>query len=139
RATLDRVPYIAPAGAQNAAGVTPQPGMAPGSIASIFGGAMGTDTALGPASPLTQSLAGVTVTARDRFLPLFFVSPTQINFLVPGDFPLGPSVLTVSAPGQADLHTDFLAVRDAPGLFPQVIDGQSFALALHEAGSPVPP
>ena len=137
RALLDRVPYIAPAGVENAAASTPQPGIAPGSIASIFGGGLGTDTALGPPSPLVQSLIGVTVTSGDRILPLFFVSPTQINFLLPADFPLGPAGLTVSAPGQADLRAAFTVVRNAPGLFQQNINGQPFAIATHEDGSPV--
>jgi len=139
RAMLDRVPYIAPAGVVNAAAATPQTGIAPGSIASIFGALMGTDTALGPPSPLAQSLSGVTVTSGDRILPLFFVSPTQINFLLPPDFPPGPAGLTVSVTGQADLRSAFQVVRNAPGLFPQAIDGQSFALVMHENGSPVTP
>ncbi|PWU09450.1 MAG: hypothetical protein C5B51_06230 [Terriglobia bacterium] len=139
RALLDRVPYIAPTGVENAAGATPQPGIAPGSIASVYGGSMGNDTASGPASPLVQSLSGVTVTSGDRILPLFFVSPAQINFLLPADFPLGQAALTVSAPGQADLRATFLAVHNAPGIFTQTIGGQAYALALHEDGSTVTP
>ncbi len=137
RAQLDRVPYIAPAGVVNAAAATPQSGIAPGSIASIFGAGMGSDTALGPASPLTQSLHGVIVTSGDRILPLFFISPTQINFLLPPDFPVGTAGLTVSAPGQADLRAVFQVVRNAPGLFQQVVDGQAFGLAFHEDGSAI--
>ena len=86
---------------------------------------------------MAQSLGGVTVTSGDRILPLFFVSPTQINFLLPADFPVGPAGLTLSASGQADLRAAFTVVRNAPGLFQQTVDGLSFALAVHEDGSTV--
>jgi len=136
-AQLARVPFIAVTGIVNAAAATPQPGVAPGSIVSIYGGSLSTSTALGPASPLVQTLANVTVTAGDQVFPLFFVSPTQINFLLPPNFPLGAATLTVSVPGQADLQSSFTVVRNAPGLFQQLLNGQAFAIALHEDGTMV--
>jgi len=137
KALLDRVPYIAPAGVANAAAATPQPGVAPGSIVSIFGGGFGTNAASGPTNPMVQSLAGVTVTSGNRILPLFFASPTQINFLLPSDFPLGQANLTVSVAGQPDLTAPFAVVPDAPGLFPQNVNGQAFAVIFHADGTPV--
>jgi uncharacterized protein (TIGR03437 family) len=136
-AVLARAPFIAVTGIANAAATTPQSGIAPGSIASIYGGSLSPTTALGPTSPLTQTLAGVTVTAGDSLFPLFFVSPTQINFLLPPNFPIGPATLTVSVTGQADLQANFTVVRNAPGLFQQMVNGQAFAIALHEDGSMV--
>jgi uncharacterized protein (TIGR03437 family) len=137
QALLDRVPYIAPAGVSNAAGPTPQPGLAPGSIVSIFGENLSTALAVGPESPLAQTLAGVTVRAGDRLLPLFFVSPSQINLLLPPELAEGAQSLTVSGPGSPDVQAPFTVVRAAPGIFAQVLNGQSFAVATHEDGSPV--
>ncbi|HEV3334194.1 MAG TPA: PEGA domain-containing protein [Bryobacteraceae bacterium] len=134
-AVLNRVPFIAVTGIANAAASTSQAGIAPGSIASIYGGSLAATTALGPSSPLTQTLAGVTVMANGQLFPLFFVSPTQINFLLPPNFPIGPATLTVSVAGQADLQSNFTVVRNAPGLFQQVNNGQAFAIVLHEDGS----
>jgi uncharacterized protein (TIGR03437 family) len=134
-AQLDSVPFIAVSGIVNAAGATPQAGIAPGSIASIYGGGLAPNTALGPGSPLAQTLASVTVTAGDSVFPLFFVSPTQINFLLPPAFPAGAATLTVSVPGQPDLRSSFTVVRNAPGLFQQMLNGQAIAVALHEDGS----
>jgi uncharacterized protein (TIGR03437 family) len=34
-----------------------------------------------------------------------------------------------------DVQAGFNVVQDAPGLFPQLVNGQSFALVLHEDGS----
>jgi uncharacterized protein (TIGR03437 family) len=137
QALLDRAPYIAPTGVSNAAGTTPQPGLAPGSVVSVFGASFATDTTSGPASPLVQTLGGVTVRVGDRFLPLIFVSPTQINLQLPDDLAMGAQSMTVSSQGLPDVQASFTVVRDAPGLFAQVVGDQSFAIALHEDGSPV--
>ena len=116
---------------------TPQPGIAPGSVISIFGSNLASAVATGPNSPLAQTLSGTVVQAANRLLPLFFVSPGQINAELPADFAEGPQTLTVSAQGQPDVHASFTVVRDAPGLFQQTVNGQSFAVALHEDGSAV--
>jgi uncharacterized protein (TIGR03437 family) len=136
-ALFDAVATIAPTGVQNGAGSTPQPGVAPGSVISIFGSNLASAVATGPASPLPQTLSGTVVQAANRLLPLFFVSPGQINAELPADLTLGPQTLTVSAQGQPDVHASFTVVRDAPGLFQQAVNGQSFAVAVHEDGSAV--
>jgi uncharacterized protein (TIGR03437 family) len=136
-ALFDTVPYIAPTGVQNAAGNTPQPGVAPGSVISIYGSNLASAVATGPNSPLVQTLSGTVVQVASRLLPLFFVSPGQINAELPADLTLGPQTLTVSAQGQPDVNASFTVVRDAPGLFQQLVNGQSFAVAVHENGSAV--
>lgn len=136
-ALFDAVPYVAPTGVQNGAGSTPQPGVAPGSVISIFGANLASAVATAPDSPLPQTLSGTVVQAATRMLPLFFVSPGQINAQLPGDFAEGPATLTVSAQGQPDVHASFTVVRNAPGLFQQIVNGKSFAVALHQDGSVV--
>ncbi len=139
-ALLDRVPYIAPAGVANAAGgANPQAGVAPGSIISIFGASLAAATATGPAGPLAQTLGGVTVRMGDALLPLYFVSPMQINAQLPPDAAPGAQTLTVSGTGQPDVIASFTVAQDAPGIFSQTINGQAFALALHADGSLVTP
>lgn len=138
-AVFTKSPYIGPAGVTNAAGETPQAGVAPGSIVSIFGVNLAAATAVGPASPMVQTLGGVTVAAGGSLLPLYFVSPTQINVQLPPDFALGPASLTVSAAGQAPVSASFTVVQDAPGLFQQSVNGQNYALVLHPDGSLVTP
>ena len=137
QAQLDPVPYIAPAGVANAAGTGTQTGVAPGSIVAVFGASLTGSPITGPANPLAQTLGGVTVRVGQRFMPLLFVSPTQINLQLPDDIGLGQQTLTVSAQGQSDVQGSFTVVRDAPGLFPQTIKDQTFAVCFHQDGSPV--
>ena len=54
-----------------------------GSIAALFGTGLAASTAKATTLPLPTSLAGTTVTISGRAVPLFAVSPTQINFQFP--------------------------------------------------------
>ncbi|MCH8268334.1 MAG: IPT/TIG domain-containing protein [Acidobacteria bacterium] len=69
-----------------------QPGISPGSIASLFGFNLSASTASADTVPLPTTLAGVRVTVNGVIAPLYFVSPEQINFQVPFETPLGPDV-----------------------------------------------
>jgi uncharacterized protein (TIGR03437 family) len=143
QAVMTKVPYVAPSGVENGAGSTPVPGIAPGSVGSIFGGNLAAGTAAAPApgpetaqaNPLPQSLGGVSVMLGSRLLPLFFVSPSQINFQLPADVQPGATTLTVVSAGSANVTANVTVVQDAPGLFPQVVNGQTFALAFHADGT----
>src|SRR5450759_5733446 len=137
KALFDSIPYIAPAGVANAAGTTPQSGVAPGGILSIFGVNLAAETLVAPDGMLPQTLGGLTVRVGDRILPLFFVSPQQINALVPDDLATGNQVLTISAAPAPDVRGAFTGVRNAPGLFPVVVNGTARSMAVHEDGSPV--
>lgn len=136
-ATTEKVPYVPPAVTRNAAGETPGNTVAPGSLISIFGANLASDLVLGPASPLSQSLAGVTVQVADRILPLVFVSPQQINAQLPSDLPEGDYSLRIQSPTTPDVTGTFTVTRNAPGLFSTDKDGNKMAVALHEDGSPI--
>jgi uncharacterized protein (TIGR03437 family) len=139
QAVLDRVPYIAPAGVSNAAAKMPDAGVAPGSAVAVTGASLAPELTTGPDNPLAQTLAGVLARIGDRMLPLFFVSPTQINLQLPDDIALGTQSLTISATGLADVKASFNVVRNAPGLFQQSGGDQALAVATHEDGSPITP
>jgi uncharacterized protein (TIGR03437 family) len=104
------------------------------SIASVFGQNLATGTASAITTPLPTSLAGATVSVRDsvgaeRLAPLFFVSPGQINFLLPAGTALGPASITTSGNGAtASGATNIGAV--APGLFSANADGRGVAAAV---------
>jgi uncharacterized protein (TIGR03437 family) len=139
RAMFDRVPFVAPTGVRNGAGNTPENAVAPGSIITIYGGALTVDSEVGPASPLAQTLAGITVQVADRLLPLFFASPAQINAQLPTDLPEGEYKVTVRGAGQPDAKAMFTAQRNAPGIFSQAIDDKLYAIAMHADGAAVTP
>lgn len=137
QASFSKVPYLSPGGIINGAGVTPVAGVAPGSIVSVFGLNLASTVASGPTSPMTQTLGGLTATLGDSVLPLFFVSPTQINFLLPAETAIGPATLTVSIAGEPNTTAPITVVEDAPGIFGQSANGQTCAVAFHSDGTQV--
>jgi uncharacterized protein (TIGR03437 family) len=138
-AQLAAVPYISTPALNNAAGVTPQQTVAAGSVASIFGVNLATTAAIGPPNALVQTLAGTTVQIGANFLPLYFASPAQINLQVPPDLTPGQQTITVSPQGMPVVSANFQIARNAPGLFPMNLNGQSYALVLHADGTLVTP
>jgi uncharacterized protein (TIGR03437 family) len=136
-AALVSAPFISRGGVTNSAGAGEIRGVAAGSVASLFGENFTAESMVGPTSPLAHTLAGVTVHIGTRSLPLYFASPTQINFLIPADLATGDHVVTVSSEGMPDVTSAFSVVRNAPGLFSTVADGQTYAMVMHEDGTPV--
>lgn len=136
-ARLEPVPFVPPAGVRNAAGDNGDPSVAPGSVIAVLGVNLAPATENGPDSPLAQTLAGVTVRLGERLLPLFSVSPGQVNALLPSDVEAGTQTLILKWEGKPETRVDFPVVRNAPGLFCQTVDEQAFVVALHEDGSAV--
>jgi uncharacterized protein (TIGR03437 family) len=137
RALLDKVPAIAPGGVRNAAGGATDSAVAAGSLITIFGGSLANRYEVGPSNPLSQSVGDVAVQVGERYLPIIFVSAEQINAQLPSDLPEGSYTLIVKPAGLAEITAPFTVVRNAPGLFSNVVDSKSYALALHEDGSPI--
>ena len=140
-ANFDLVPFADPAGVRNAAGDTPLPGVAPGSVGAMVGLNLASSLESGPASPLAQSLGGVVVRLGSRLMPLFWVSPERIEFQVPSDLEPGHYQLTVMRPGQTDTKVDMDIVWNNPGLYtrtePQLEGGVPLVKAFRPNGSEV--
>jgi uncharacterized protein (TIGR03437 family) len=136
-AVLTSAPLLSRRGVTNGAGEGVTRGAAPGSVASLYGSSLAAETVVGPASPLAKTLAGVTVRIGTRPAPIYFASPDQINFQIPPDLAFGNYTLTVSSEGMPDVTSDLSIVRNSPGLFPAAIDGQTYAMVMHEDGTPV--
>jgi uncharacterized protein (TIGR03437 family) len=138
-ALMDRIPYIAPAGVQNAASSTATSTVAPGSIIAIYGQSLAPTLEVGPVNPLAQTIAGVSVTVNNMILPLLFVSPGQINAQVPSELADGNYTLEIHSLGQPDVSGTFTVARNAPGLFFETVSSQQYAIAFHEDGSLITP
>ena len=74
--------------------------VAPNSIASIFGSNLASQTQQASTQPLPLTLGGIAVMVRDaagtlRTAPLYFVSPGQINILVPDGTSPGTATVTI--------------------------------------------
>src|SRR6266849_886924 len=85
---------ITVAGVVNAASFAQGP-VAPGSMISIFGTGLSTKTVQASSLPLPIILEGTTVTVSGLAVPLFFVSPGQINAQVPFQVSAGSAQLIV--------------------------------------------
>ena len=138
-ALMNKIPYIVPAGVQNAASSTPSSKVAPGSIIAIYGQSLAPSLEVGPVNPLSQTIDGVTVTVNDMILPLLFVSPGQINAQVPWELPDGNYTINIQSLGQPDVTGTFTVARNAPGLFTHAVNSKTYALAFHEDGSLITP
>lgn len=108
------------------------------SIAAAFGQALSGGTESAQAQPLPTQLADVTVSVADsagqaRSAGLFFVSPAQINFLMPAGTAPGAAVVTVSRDGSVAAQALVLMAIAAPGVFTANADGKGVpaAQALH--------
>src|SRR5260370_23764666 len=86
----------------------PSSAIAPGSLASLYGQNLASNTAQAGSLPLPMSLGGVTLAITDsagvqRSAPLLYVSPSQINFLVPDG--VAPGTATFAVAGRAAAQT----------------------------------
>jgi uncharacterized protein (TIGR03437 family) len=104
--------------------------LAPDSIAALFGTdlAVRTDSALG--QPLPFDLAGTTVTINGLPAPLLFVSPAQLNFIVPAALQPGPATIVVSHPAGTYAAGTVQIAPSVPALFTRDQSGRGEALAL---------
>jgi uncharacterized protein (TIGR03437 family) len=91
---------------------------APGSVVSLFGTALASSQVAAPSLPLPSSLNGTVVTINGIAAPLFYASPTQINYLLPARLTgLSEASLVVSVNGVASPAVTVSLFVDAPGIF----------------------
>jgi uncharacterized protein (TIGR03437 family) len=87
---------------------------------SAFATIRGTNFAaaqVAPVVPLPTSLGGVTVSLAGVLCPLYYVSPTQINFIVPSQTSLGSYPLIVTANSQKVGPLNVTVTGEAPGIY----------------------
>lgn len=119
----------------NVSAASYQPATATEAIVAAFGNSLATRTASATMLPLPTTLAGVTVKIRDskdmeRTAPLFFVSSTQVNYLVPSGTEDGTAVVTITR-SSGTVATGLLEVANvAPALFTVNATGQGLAAAV---------
>ena len=99
---------------QNGASFTSR--IAPGSFATIKGTNF-TSAALSSNVPVPTVLGGVTVSIAGVLCPIYYINPTQINFLVPWNTPPGLQPLIVTANSQTLGPVNITIAGEAPGIF----------------------
>jgi len=108
--------------------------LAPESIVSVFGVKLATGSQSAPSVPLPTTLAGTTVQVLDslgteRAAPLFYVSPTQVNYQVPPGTAPGLATVSVRASDGTLSAGQVRVLAVAPGLFTATSDGKGRASA----------
>jgi uncharacterized protein (TIGR03437 family) len=110
-------------------------GLAGETIASAFGSNLATASAAAPGLPLPTQLAGTSLRIKDsagveRLAPLFFVSPSQVNYLIPEGTAAGVATVTITS-GEGRVSTGTAIIRAvAPSLFTANSTGEGLAAAL---------
>jgi uncharacterized protein (TIGR03437 family) len=113
--------------------------LAPGTWAVIFGTKLAVSTASAQTVPLPLTLAEVrSVTVGNVQAPLSYVSPGQINFVVPFEAVPGASIpVVVTTSDGASTPVNITLVRNAPALFTQNSQGTGTAIALNASFQPI--
>ncbi len=96
-----------------------QPGLAPSTWVTLFGAELAANTAVWdpqPNDPLPVELAGISVYVHGRPAPLSFVSPGQVNLLVPSDAPVGEVQIEVRR-GERRITTTAVVAPVLPALY----------------------
>jgi uncharacterized protein (TIGR03437 family) len=116
---------------------------APGMISAIFpfaGQQFGSQTATGNVIPLPTTLGDVQVVVNGKASPLFYVSPSQINFQVPYETPTGSQQqfnVVQASTGQILASGLFEVDPVAPGLFTSDGTGAGELAAINAADNTV--
>jgi uncharacterized protein (TIGR03437 family) len=109
--------------------------LAPDGIVAAFGDGLATTTQGANSLPLPLELAGTRVVTRDsagieRPAPLFFISASQINYLMPTETAPGPATVTITS-GDGGVFMQMVEIEPiAPGLFTANADGRGVAAAV---------
>jgi uncharacterized protein (TIGR03437 family) len=106
--------------------------LAPESLATAYGVNLASTTEASQTLPLVLGETSVSVkdsSGTVRAAPLLYVSPHQVNFLVPAGTSIGPANVTVMNGSVAQM-TRALIVEVAPGLFVLNDDGLAAAYAI---------
>jgi uncharacterized protein (TIGR03437 family) len=109
--------------------------LAPGCWAVIFGTGLAQSPATAPSVPLPTTLGGVSVTVAGVAAPLAYVSPTQVNILIPFEVPLpafgAETAVVVSSGGVPSNSYGIPLNRDAPAIFTLNAQGTGSAIVLN--------
>ena len=110
--------------------------LAPNTIATIYGANLSYATAaLAPkAAVMPRELAGVRVFVAGMAAALYFVSPQQINFLIPGNLRAAGVDVFVARDGVAGPHMTIMLHDVAPGLYQS---GPGMVASVHANGSAI--
>lgn len=108
--------------------------VAPDSIAVAIGGALANSTQQPqklPNGTFPTNVGGTTVTVNGRAAQIFFVSPGQVNFLVPPQTEIGTADVVITNSENFTSRGSVATLRAAPGVFTKSGDGSGPGVILN--------
>lgn len=110
--------------------------LAPGSIAASFGGQLATQTLVAsdadqnqPGIQLPTQLAGTTVEVNGRRAGLFFVSPGQVNYVIPAATESGQANVVIRSGDGTASNGSMTIAQVSPGIFSANANGRGVPAA----------
>lgn len=110
--------------------------VAPDSIAVATGGALANSTQQSqkfPNGTFPTNVGGTTVTVNGRAAQILFVSPGQVNFLVPPQTEIGTADVVITNSENFNSRGTVPTLRSAPGVFTTIGDGAGPGVILDSA------
>jgi len=129
--------YLNPQGVVNAASFAPfTAGVSPREYLTLFGSGLAAAPVAASSLPFPTTLGNVQVLIDNVAAPLSYVSPTQINLLVPAAIPEAAGsivqIQVMNGKSASNTVTDFVYASTA-GVFSDSANGLGYAAALHNA------
>jgi uncharacterized protein (TIGR03437 family) len=126
---------VGPLASVSAASFAATAPLSPQGIVAGFGSGLSVNVVSASSLPLPTQLDGTEVRVRDasgndRNAGLFFVAPTQINYLIPAGTANGTATITVRRSGNDVAQGTVTIESVAPGLFAANANGQGVAAAV---------
>ncbi len=103
--------------------------VSPDGIAATFGDQLAQTVATATSFPLPATLAGVSVTVNDIAARLIFVSPAQVNYIVPSNVDPGTAMVKVMYNGAVMAGGTATIENVSPSIFTFSANGQGVAAA----------
>jgi uncharacterized protein (TIGR03437 family) len=126
--------YLNPIGIINAASYAPMTAsLAPGETISLFGTNLSKVTMSPPAGPAPTILGETQVLVNGTAAPLYYVSPTQINAVVPFEVSTAAlaTIEVINNGTDSNAVGNMYIADSAPGIFTQTTNGIGFGAATH--------
>ena len=124
--------FLNPMGIVNSANFAPITNpVAPGEFVTLFGMNLAPAALQAQSLPLSTDLGGVQVSVNNRPAPIYFVSPTQINIILPYATKESYATFQVTNNGTASNQVTVYARPTSPGIFTLSEDGVGSAAVLH--------
>ena len=124
--------FLNPVGVVNAASLAPAGSpVAPGEYISLFGTNLAPAMAQAGSFPIPKTLGSVGVTVNGIAAPLNYVSPNQINLLVPFAATGSTATIVVTNSGTPSNSVSVPLAATAPGIFTQDGSGANLGVVLH--------